>query len=127
MQTARPAMLGLIGMGFPITQRAIRRFGRRGAILVEALTLALLAQDLTELAAGKPDPRRRVPARLLYLETAVAGVALAAGLPVVLDQEARQHAVEARPTALEALRRLAIGSLFGIHTLRFRISLRGSE
>jgi hypothetical protein len=62
------------------------RFGRREAILVEA-------------------------------------VAALTGLHPMLDEQARKAGVGARLSPLEALRRAALGTLFGLHTLRFRIYL----
>ena len=62
------------GMGFPLTQLAIRPFGRRGAILVEAVSVGLLARDAALLATGGSHRLGRGPARVLWLETAVAAV-----------------------------------------------------
>ncbi len=117
------AVLVVSGMGFPLSQLAIRRFGRRGAILVEAVSVGLMARDAALLAMGASHRLRRGPARLLWLETAAAAAAALTGLGLMLDEEARQAAVAARPAPLEALRRAALGTLFGLHTLRFRIYL----
>lgn len=117
-------VLALSGMGFPLTQLAIRRLGRRGAALVEVVCGGLLARDAAMLATGAPSRLGRGPAVLLWLETAVGVVAVAAGLRPLLDGAARDRASKARPDALEGVRRAAIGLLFGLHTMRFRIYLQ---
>ena len=115
--------LALSGMGFPLTQLVIRRFGRSGALLVEAVSFGFLARDAAMVAGGDVHRLRRGPATLLWLETGAAATALLAGLPLVLRKRALQAAIAIRPTRFEALRRVALGTLFGLHTLRFRISL----
>ena len=85
------AVLALSGLGFPLTQLAIRRFGRPGAVAVEGVCGGLLVRDAAMIALGVPGRLRRGPAVLLWLEAA---------------------------------RRVAIGALFGIHTVRFRIYLQ---
>ena len=118
------AVLALSALGFPMTQLLIRRFGVRGALAAEAVSGGLLIRDASMLAAGAPDRLRRGPAVLLWLETAVAATAVLAGLRPIFDSTARQHAAAARPDALEATRRAAVGTLFGLHTMRFRIYLQ---
>ena len=55
----------------------------------------------------------------------MAGAAVVTGLRPVMDADALLRAAgQDRPDRLEAVRRLAIGALFGIHTLRFRIYLQ---
>jgi hypothetical protein len=111
-------------MGFPLTQLAIRRFGTRGALVVEAVCGGLLIRDAAMLAAGAPGRLRRGPAILLWLETATGVAAVLTGLRPLLDADARERAVRPRPNRFEAVRRTAIGALFGLHTLRFRIYLQ---
>jgi hypothetical protein len=117
-------VLGLSGLGFPLAQLLMRRFGARGAIAVEAVCVGLLVRDVAMLASGAPSRLRRGPAILLWMETAIGAAAVLTGLPPLLDVTARQQASAPRPTGSEALRRTAIGALFGLHTLRFRIYLQ---
>jgi len=118
------AILGLSAVGFPLTQVAIVRFGRRGAIAVELVTAGLLIRDLVLVARGTPRRLRPGPAVLLGLETVAAGAAAALGLPAVRDRSALDQAQARRATGLEIVRRAAVGSLFGLHTARFRIYLQ---
>jgi hypothetical protein len=67
---------------------------------------------------------RRGPATLLWLETLVGAIAVLAGIRPVLDAEARERARGSLPDRPEALRRAAVGVLFGLHTVRYRIFLR---
>ena len=117
-------VLGLSGLGFPLTQMAIRRFGRPGAAVVEAVSVGLLARDVAMIAAGAPSRLRRGPAALLWLEAAAAALAAVLGMRLLADAGARGRALDARPSGSEALRRFALGAQFGLHTLRFRIYLR---
>ena len=117
-------VLAVSGMGFPLTQLAIRRLGRRGAVIVEATCGGLLVRDAAMIAGGAPRRLRRGPAVLLWLEGAAAAAAVVMGLGPLVDARARERALESRPDRLEAVRRLAIGTLFGLHTLRFRIFLQ---
>jgi hypothetical protein len=118
------AILGLSGAGFPLAQVAIKRFGRRGAVLVAGVSAGLLARDVALIAAGAPDRLTPGPARLLWAETAAAAAATGAGLLLLRDPEvaaARQRGWQAPP--MELVRRFAVGTLFGLHTMRFRIYL----
>ncbi len=117
-------MLVLSGMGFPLTQLAIRRFGRRGALIVEAACTGLLVRDAAMLATGAPSRLRRGPAVLLWLEAAAGTAAVLTGLRPLVDAGARASDVQTRPSIFEAVRRTAVGALFGLHTLRFRIYLQ---
>jgi deazaflavin-dependent oxidoreductase (nitroreductase family) len=117
-------VLGLSAMGFPLTQLAIRRLGARGALIAEVVSGGLLIRDTVLVATGTPGRLRRGPALLLWLETAVAGLAVVVGLRPVVDAEARRQALERRPDRAEVIRRAAVGMLFGLHTTRFRIYLR---
>ena len=121
------AVLGLSSMGFPLTQLAIRRFGTRGALVVEAVCGGLLIRDAAMLVAGAPGRLRRGPAILLWLETATGVAAVLTGLRPLLDADARQRAVRPRPDRFETVRRAAIGALFGLHTLRFRVYLQPAQ
>lgn len=120
----RQILLGLSGAGFPLTQLAIRRSGRRGALLVAAVCGGLLIRDVALLRAGVQRRLRPGPATLLWFETGAAALAVLTGLRPVLSAEALRAATDARPSRFEALRRVAIGTLFGLHTLRFRIYLQ---
>jgi hypothetical protein len=117
-------VLALSGAGFPLTQVAIRRLGRRGAIVTEAVCVGLAVRDAALIAAGVPGRLRRGPALLLWLELAAALVAAALGLPLATGRTDVGHATDARPGRREAARRAAVGTLFGLHTTRFRIYLQ---
>ena len=117
-------VLGLSGAGFPLTQLAIGRLGRPGAVLVVGVTAGLLARDAALVAMGAPQRLQPGAARLLWAETAVAAAATGAGLlllrdPAVAAARERGWNVPRR----ELFRRFAIGTLFGLHTMRFRIYL----
>ena len=118
------AVLALSGAGFPLTQAIIRRGGRRGALASAGICAGLLVRDAALVASGTPARLRPGPARLLWLELAVAGVAVAAGLPAAFDDEAARRAAAPRPDGPELVRRAAVALLFGLHTLRFRIYLQ---
>jgi hypothetical protein len=118
------AVLALSAMGFPLTQLAIRRLGSRGALVAEAACAGLLIRDATMLAAGAPSRLRRGPAILLWLEAGAGAAAVLTGLRPLLDAAARERAVQPRPDRLEAVRRAAVGALFGLHTVRFGIYLQ---
>jgi hypothetical protein len=111
-------------MGFPLTQLAISRFGRAGAAVVEAVSVGLLVRDVALIASGAPRRLRRGPATLLWLEGAAAGLSSVAGLRLLADAEACREASDARPSGPEAFRRISLGALFGLHTVRFRIYLQ---
>jgi hypothetical protein len=117
-------ILAASGSGFPLTQLALARLGRPGALLVGAVTVGLLARDLAMIARGAPSRLEAGPAALLYAETAVAAVAAATCLALATDD-----GLEAARTRgwhvgrIELLRRVAMGTLFGIHTMRYRIYL----
>jgi pimeloyl-ACP methyl ester carboxylesterase len=116
-----PAILALSGAGFPLTQVAIARFGRRGALLVQAVVMGLLLRDLGLIASGAPSRLQPGAAVLLWAEAAAAAAAATAGALLLRDPEvatARQ-AGWAVPRG-ELFRRVAIGTLFGLHTVRFR-------
>ena len=119
------AVLAVSGVGFPLTQLVIRRYGKPGAVAVEVLCGALLVRVATMIAAGTPDRLRRGPAVLLWLEAASAGAAVLTGLRPLVNADATHRAAGQRPPdRLEVARRTAIGVLFGLHTWRFRIYLQ---
>jgi len=111
-------------MGYPLTQLVIRRLGRRGAVVVETVCAGLLARDLAMLAKGTPRRLRRGPALLLWLETAAAGAAALTSVRPALSEEASRRAMQLWANPREALRRAAVGLLFGLHTWRFWIYLK---
>jgi hypothetical protein len=124
-QTARlvgHGVLILSGLGFPLTQWTIQRFGRRGAVITEGVCAALLARDILMIGSGVPGRLRTVPATLLCLEaTSSAGTVV---LGANVTQVARANAPDrSAPFARELRRRRAVGTLFGLHTLRFWIYL----
>jgi len=129
--SSRPAMvrlqvgrgvLVLSGLGFALTQWTIRRYGRRGAVVVDVVCAALLVRDLAMIGSGVPGRLRPVPATLLHLEAASAASAAALGASV--GRVGRANAADRpAPDARELLRRGAVGTLFGLHTLRFWIYL----
>jgi hypothetical protein len=101
-------ILALSAGGYPTTQFAIRRFGRRGAVAVEVACLGLLVRDAVMIARGTPNMLRPVPAALLRLECATAAVAAATNACLLTAQGPAQR-VTARPgEVIELLRRLAI-------------------
>ena len=117
-------ILALSGAGFPLTQLAIARFGRRGAMFVQAVVVGLLLRDIELIVSGAPSRLRAGPAALLWAEVAAAAAAATAGALLLRDPEvaaARQPgwAVPRR----ELFRRVAVGTLFGLHTVRFRMYL----
>jgi hypothetical protein len=120
-------VLAVSAMGFPLTQLAIRRFGFPGALVAEAACGGLLVRDSAMLAGGAPQRLRRGPAVLLWLEAAAGTAAVLAGLRPLVDAAARQRAAQPRPDRMEAVRRAAVGTLFGLHTIRFWIYLQPDQ
>ena len=117
-------ILGLSGAGFPLTQVVINRLGRPGAVLVTGVTAGLLVRDVALIARGAPGRLTPGPARLLWAETGAAAAATGAGLLLLRDPDvaaARQPGWHVAPG--EIARRVAVGTLFGLHTMRFRIYL----
>ena len=117
-------VLGLSAAGFPLTQLAIRRFGRGGAIVTEGVCVGLAIRDATMIVAGTPSRLRTVPAVLLWLELVAAVAAASLGLPVAVDRQAVVRAGDSRQGQVEAARRTAVGALFALHTARFWIYLQ---
>ena len=120
-------VLGLSGAGFPLTQLAIRRFGRWGALLVEGVCVGLLARDCALVASGVRRRLKQGPALLLQLELISATVAAVAGLRPLLDPSAARQVAWSEVDAPEIVRRVAVGTLFGLHTMRFRIYLQADR
>ena len=116
-------LLALSGIGFPLTQLAIRRFGRGGALLVEGVCGGLLVRDAALIARGTPGRLRTGAAALLWLEAMSALVATILGALPVVSSAAVGHAKGPWVMGSEALRRIAVGALFGLHTYRFQIYL----
>lgn len=119
----RPAdlpLLILIGLGFPLSQMAIKVLGRRGAALVEAVAGALLIRDIGLVVTGTAGRSRPVPAALLYLDTAAACAAVILGLRALTRHGVRE-ATRGKPCALEAARRAALGTLFGLQSWRLAV------
>lgn len=120
-------VLVLSGSGFPLTQLAIRRFGRRGAVLAESVCLGLAVRDAAMIATGAPARLRRGPALLLWLEIVAAVSAAVLGVRLLVDSGAPARSDAPRPDPLEVARRVAVGALFGLHTMQFRIYLRPDQ
>ena len=115
-------LLVLSGLGFPLSQVAMARLGRPGALLVAGITTALLARDAYLVASGTPARLALVPKALLYVELAAATCASALGLRALRDHGMRE-ATSRTPGSEEVLRRAALGTLFGLQTWRFAIYL----
>jgi hypothetical protein len=114
-------VLVLSGLGFPMTQAVIARFGRRGALVAEGVAVGLFVRDVALVRKGLPARLQPLPSRLLWLELGAAALSTLAGIAAVNRPSQR-----VQPTAaggLEALRRFAVGLLFGLHTYRFWIYL----
>jgi hypothetical protein len=120
-------ILGLSACGYPVTEIVLRRCGMPGAIAVETACVGLSIRDAVLVANGVGKRLRRVPAALLYLELAVGIAASLAGLPSLRQQAAGDQPGMERPTGIERVRRLAVATLFGLHTIRFAIYLRPDQ
>jgi hypothetical protein len=116
------AVLVASGAGYPMTQWTIRRSGRRGAFVVEGVSAALLVRDAVLIGTGVPGVLRRGPGLLLWCEAGAAATAsvLGAAASRVAAANTPGHP---RPDARELLRRTAVVTLFGLHTVRFAIYL----
>lgn len=120
-------VLALSAAGYPTTQYTIRRFGRPGAVLVQAVCLGLLARDATLIARGAPRVLRRGPAVLLRLECAAAALAAVSNARLLVDERAPGRVGQRVPDLSERIRRTAVGALFGLHTLRLHIYLQPDQ
>ncbi len=116
-------MLSLSGMGFPLTQLAIARLGRRGAFIVEGVAVGLLARDATMIASGVPRRLQPLPGLLLRLELVAAAAAALLGLRPAFGRTEVATAGWRTTDRLEVARRVAVGALFGLHSWRYRIYL----
>ena len=116
------AMLVTSGLGFPLTQAVIACFGRGGAVAAEGVAVGLLVRDCAMVAGGAPRRLRPFPAALLWLELGAAGLASIAGLAAI--RRPRQSLDRTPAGMVEALRRGAVGLLFGLHTYRYWIYLQ---
>lgn len=114
-------VLVLSGLGFPPTQAAIARGGRRGAIAVEGIAVGLLIRDAALVRMGTPALLGRIPRGLLWLEVGAAAAAACLG-PVAIARPWQR--IDSTPAgALEAGTQFAMGLLFGVHTYRYSIYL----
>jgi hypothetical protein len=109
-------------LGYPLTQVAIASLGRRGALAAEAVSAGLLVRDLVLVANGAPARLRPVPAALLGLEVAAAASATLLGAAAIVDPRGRP--CRSGAGLVQALRRAAVGTLFGVHTYRFWLYLQ---
>jgi hypothetical protein len=112
------------GLGFPITQLAIRRFGRPGAVAVGLFTAGVLAHDVTRIAT-RIEAGSSTGKAVLYAETAAAALATVATL--TLATEAGLEAATSRGWRvgpLELIRRTTLGMMFGMLAMRFKPYLR---
>ena len=114
-------VLGLSACGYPLTQLAVRRWGMRGAAVAECVCAGLAIRDASMVASGVPARLRAVPAALLRLEFAAAGVALLTGARPLLSARPTERA--APPGAADTIWRAAVAALFALHTIRFGIYL----
>jgi hypothetical protein len=73
--------------------------------------------------AGAPARLRRGPALLLWLELAAAVAATGLGSLRAIDGGAAER-LATRPDAVEVPRRATVATLFGLHTVSFRIYLQ---
>lgn len=121
--TTGRVVLVLSGVGFPLTQLVIARFGRRGAVVVEVVTAGLLIRDAVLVGSGAPARLRRGPAVLLHLELAAAAVASAAGVRAIATGTTQLRTERPRADIVEGVRRAGVATLFGLHTLRWWIYL----
>jgi len=119
-------VLGLSAVGYPLTEFAIRRLGRRGAVVTEVACCGLAVRDAAMVFAGVPSRLRRGPAFLLWMELTAAVAASGLGLQSAMDDESCKRA-NAEPGQAEMARRVAVGALFGLHTVRFWIYLRPDQ
>ncbi len=119
-------VLSLSAAGYPLTEMAIRRLGRRGAIITEMACCGLAVRDTAMIVAGVPTRLRRGPSILLWIELIAAAAASALGLQSAIDDESCQRA-RADPGPTEMARRFAVGALFALHTVRFWIYLQPDQ
>jgi hypothetical protein len=109
-------VLGLSALGYPLTEFVVRRWERTGRVIVVGVCGGLAIRDAVLIAQGVPGRLRPRPAQLLWLELGAAVAATLAGSISLFDGARRGYGID-------GVRRTAIGLLFGLHTLRFRIYL----
>ncbi len=126
-RTIGAVVLGLSACGYPITQFVVRRWGRRGAAVTESVCVGLAIRDASMVAGGVPARLRRVPAVLLQLELAAGVLASLAGLRPLLGAGPAGQAAADRADRADQARRVAIATLFALHTIRFAIYLRPDQ
>jgi hypothetical protein len=102
----------------------VRRWGVRGAAVVECVCTGLAIRDASMVASGVPGRLRRFPAALLRLELAASVVASLAGLHPLLSARSADRLAPASACAADTVRRAAVAMLFAVHTVRFGIYLR---
>jgi hypothetical protein len=117
-------LLTLSALGSAISQQAIKRFGRPGAIGTAAVVNAVLVRDATLLATGATRQLKRGPACLLVVETALAGLASVFSIRLVCSQRALDMARGQGSSTPEVVRKAALTALFAVHTGRYSIALR---
>ena len=122
-QAAAKAVLALSASGYPLTQAAIRYGGMWGAGLTEAACLGLLARDAAMIGGGTPHRLRALPALLLWAELGASLAASVTCLPLLVQARSAERSVRSAGR-LEAGRRAAVMTMFGLHTVRFWIYLR---
>jgi hypothetical protein len=117
-------LLALSGLGGTISQFAITRLGRPGAIGSAAACNALLLRDAALLASGTIEELKRGPAGLLIVETGVAAVASVLSIRLLFNNRALGLAQGDGSSTPEVVRRVAVTALFALHTGRYSIYLR---
>ena len=120
-------VLVVSAFGYPLCQVVVRRFGRSGAFVVEAVACGLAVRDAALVQAGVPARLGPWPARLLRLELVAAAVATVSGLPAVVDNQRWHETACRRPGSVEIARRVGLAVLFGLHTTRFWIYLQPDQ
>ena len=115
----------VVGAGFPISQLVIKRVGWPGAAAVTAASAGILAADLANLAGGRSEGSIR---RVVRLEAVAAGIATVTGALLLLDPGVREARDEGwKVGRAEMFRRMALGLMFGILTVRLRAQTDQAE
>jgi hypothetical protein len=118
------ALLALSGFGGAMSDFAISRLGRPGAIANAAACNALLVRDAALLAPGTTGELKRGPAGLLIVETAVAALASVLSIRLLFKDRALELAQGEGSSTPEVVRRAAVTALFAVHTGGYAIYLR---
>ena len=87
----------------------------------KGLAGALLARDLYLFTRRGRDAAGAAPAVLLGFELGAAAAATIAGLPVLVRPERARF--KGLPDAAETFRRVAVGTMFGLHSWRTRADI----